>query len=151
MRLVVDASIVLRWFLEDERTTEADVLLDSVLAGHDEALVPPHLRTECFSALTRIVLREPHRLGLATAQEHLASLETLPLQIAKPAGLYEHSLTEFIRRRLHPSMAYDMVYLTLAELLDLPLWTGDARFYYALRPLPSRVTLIPSTRSRSSP
>ncbi|MBI4312158.1 MAG: type II toxin-antitoxin system VapC family toxin [Chloroflexi bacterium] len=147
MRLVVDASIVLRWFLEDERTTEADDLLDSILAGQNEALAPPHLRAECFSAMTRIILQEPHRLSLAAAQEHLATLAALPLRIAEPAGLYDRSLAEFVSRRLHPSMAYDIVYLTLAELLDLPLWTGDARFYYALRPLPSRVTLIPSTRA----
>jgi predicted nucleic acid-binding protein len=95
--------------------------------------------------------REPQRLTPDEAQEQLAVLEDLPLLIAEPAGLYEHSLMEFTRRQLHPSMAYDMVYLTLAELLDIPFWTGDTRFYHALQPLPSRVILIPSTRRRANP
>lgn len=58
-RLIVDASVALRWFLEDERTAEADALLDRVLAGQDEVVAPPLLRGECFNALTRIVIREP--------------------------------------------------------------------------------------------
>ncbi len=151
MRLVVDASIILRWCLEDERTPETDALLYRVATGLDEAVVPSHARAECFSGLTRVVLREPHRLSPPMARNQLTLLENLPFQVEEPADLYQRSFQELVGRGLHPVMIYDMVYLTLAELLDLPLWTGDARFYYALRPLPSRVTLIPSTRSRSSP
>lgn len=148
MRLVVDASIVLRWVLEDERSVEADALLDRILLGQDEAVIPPHARAECYSGLTRIVFRESHRLTAVTAGDLLNTLEALPLLIVEPAGLYGRSLAEVVKRGLHPSMAYDMIYLALAEMLDVPLWTGDARFYHAIQPASPRMSLVPSIRSR---
>ena len=70
-RLVIDASVALKWRLRDEEaTSQADALLDDFLAGKLELLTPTLFDYEIVNALRVAVTRQ--RLSEADAAAALA-------------------------------------------------------------------------------
>lgn len=63
MKCVLDASVIVKWFLDDdpeeEHTEEAKALFDRVQRGEDEVVQPVHWHVEVLSVIVR---REPGRL-----------------------------------------------------------------------------------------
>ena len=58
-RVVIDASVVLKWRLRDEEATDkADALLDDFLAGNMLLLAPTLLDYEIANALRMAVIRQ---------------------------------------------------------------------------------------------
>ena len=144
--LVLDASIAVRWILPDEADAEATALRNRLIEGADRAFVPPHMRVE----VARVLLREVgRRLTREQAIDGLDLLSETPLELVDGPWLYTRSVQDAERFGIGPAQFDDVVYLALAGTLGLPLWTGDLRFYRALRPLPDWVILRPSTRSSS--
>ncbi|MEX2322445.1 MAG: type II toxin-antitoxin system VapC family toxin [Acidimicrobiia bacterium] len=115
--IVVDASVVLD-FLLGPHSPAGDRLSDH-LEGGDVVCAPHLVDTEVGQGLRRLAMRR--EIDLTEASDMLGLLATLPLE------RYPH-------RRLVPRAfelrdnvsVYDGVYLALAELLDIPLLTGDA-------------------------
>ncbi|MCU4185580.1 type II toxin-antitoxin system VapC family toxin [Acidiferrimicrobium sp. IK] len=114
--IVVDAAAVV-----DVLTVAASTgALRSRLAG-EELHAPSLLDFELVSALRGLTLRS--RLSSARALDALADFEDLPL--------YRWPASEALRRRAfdlrHAVSAYDASYVALAEALECPLVTRDAR------------------------
>jgi predicted nucleic acid-binding protein len=122
---VVDASVLVKWYLPDEQfLDQADALLAGYLRGQ-EALASPHFaRYELASAVTRAA-----RLGRISQDDALSALSDFAgLQIAQEHdGDARLAAATSWAVQLDVS-CYDALYLALAEELGLRLVTADSRF-----------------------
>lgn len=143
-RIVVDAGVVLAWYLPaDPYKDDALALLEQAAAGRVVLCVPTLARFEVLNVLALAVrgTTPRQRLTREEAGEILAAFLRLPLE--------EHALTGLEQRILeiataHQRSAYDAGYLALAEGLDAEFMTGDARLYRAVRPRFSNIRLLRS-------
>jgi predicted nucleic acid-binding protein len=121
-RLVVDASVVVKWFLPEVR---ADAALR--LAASDRAfLAPDLLAAELANALWKKRLRrEVEGTDAAGILENFrrVAIETFALMPLLP--------TAFAIASAAGHSFYDCLYVALAEREDCPLVTADRRFYQA--------------------
>ncbi|MBA3947201.1 MAG: type II toxin-antitoxin system VapC family toxin [Herpetosiphonaceae bacterium] len=134
--IVVDSSVSLKWVLNDEEAvTEAVALRDDGLAGRIQWIVPDLWHYELTNGLITAVRRR--RISEAQAMMGLMNIMALALPTAVPraADVYQKAIQYTIA-------AYDAAYLALAEMLDAIVWTGDHRFYTAVRSQTARVHWI---------
>jgi len=120
---VVDTSIALKWFLEDEED-RADSL--NILKGISETnrpVVPWLWFYEIGNALTFAVRRK--RVVFEQVEEFLRLLEQMPIDVDEPDRATALRLPYLCRE--HNLTTYDAAYLELAMRLQLPLGTcGNA-------------------------
>ena len=122
MSLVLDPSLALSWYFEDERTPTGDALLDQVV--EDGAVVPSLWRLEVANGFQMAIRRK--RIDAAYRDNALAELATMPITVDAETDAHAWSSTLRLsdRFRLTP---YDAVYLELAQRRELPLATLDRR------------------------
>ena len=118
MPAVLDVSVTLPWFLQDERSAFTDAILASV--GSEEYWVPPIWRVEFPNAL--LVAERRRRIDRGTRLDALEfaaglalRLDTLPPDMKAISALAER----------HGLSAYDASYLELALRQDVGLITLD--------------------------
>ena len=124
MRYVIDASVALRWYLEQERHENADAVLARLVAEPVIFSVPELFAFEVFSVLHRV-----HPKPLEAFLEGIAPLLS--------SGLLRYPMTEGIARRaarLIPlgMTGYDAIYAALAEELGAVWLTFDGRAHACL-------------------
>jgi predicted nucleic acid-binding protein len=123
-RIVVDASIAVKWFLPEELFTEAHHLL----APEYELLAPDLIWAELGN-----VLWKKHRRGeidAGTARRLLQDFSRMPIEF-QPAGRWiEAALDLAIRLGV---TVYDALYLAVAAGNGCRLMTGDRRLHDACR------------------
>lgn len=116
---VLDASVVGAWAFSDERSDDADRLLDEV--AQRGAVVPSHWPIETANLMLTAARR--NRLTAPERDAFLRSLLDLPIRVVEVAS---HDLFEILvladQCRL---TAYDAGYLWLAVREHLPLATKD--------------------------
>ena len=119
--LVLDASLALQWFLEDETGRQYGLSVLATLSSK-RAAVPVLWFYEVGNGL--LMAHRRKRITLDQIDGFLTRLKALPIDAAQlvpgqilelPALAQKHSLTN-----------YDAAYLALAMRLDLPLATTDA-------------------------
>lgn len=121
MTIVVDASIALKWVLEEPGSDAAEELLEKDLAA------PSLWLLEAGNALWRRTVRG--ELSQAEAEERLTELTKAPV-VSVPL---EQDLPEAMRLAIqlnHP--VYDCLYLALAKRLGTYVVTADTRFSQAV-------------------
>ncbi len=126
-RLVVDASVAAKWFLEeDEPDVElARQLRRACLAGKTELHAPALISCEVGHLLLSASRRKPARLEEARAVACIRRFFALPIHIHPPS---EGEAVEAMRMAILFSKSfYDMTYLCLAAVLDCKLCTADER------------------------
>jgi len=137
-KVVVDASLALRWVLKDEKEVRADTLLSQWAMSLTRMLVPPLFLSEIANALYLSVRRS--RLTLKEARLALVTIIQIGAEVSEPAGLYSRSLDLAAEYSL--TNAYDAQYIALAEIEGCELWTADERLAAAVKPAPSWLRLI---------
>lgn len=121
MKLVVDASVAVKWFLPDaSREPDADraaELLRAIGDGRVELLQPPHWLAEVAAVIARL------RPGIAA--EAIDLLDTMELATAEDAELYKRAsrLAQELDQHL-----FDTLYHALALQNDALLVTADDRY-----------------------
>lgn len=127
MGLVVDASVVLAWLLPDERSEQAQRIVEAL--AHEPAQAPGLLGLEVANALTQAGRRA--RIPLALQRELLDAYLALPIAFdATDAGAIARC-ADLARR--HALSAYDAAYLELAARRRLALATFDTALARAAR------------------
>jgi predicted nucleic acid-binding protein len=114
--LVIDASVVIKWVIEEPDTPQALAL------RRHRLFAPDLLMAECAN-----VLWKKQRRNELTAQEALLAarlLQRADIELAPMRALLEPA-TMLALALDHP--AYDCVYLALAESLSCDLVTADRR------------------------
>ena len=127
-RLVVDASVVLKWQLDDEEHVQAAIALrDDYLIAGELALDAPALLLYEITNGIHVAARRA-RLAPAMAEEALANLLACEIELHPP----DPGRTLGLARRYGIS-GYDAAYVALAEQLRAELWTGDRRLHASLQ------------------
>lgn len=125
--VVVDASVSLKWALDDEdHVGEAVALRDAAIRGRFAMVAPSLWLYEVANGLAMAVRRS--RLSPEIGGEALSHLLAVGVRLADPdvRDVYVQALRFDLT-------AYDAAYLALAEALGGPLWTGDQRLHGAVR------------------
>ena len=121
VRYVVDASVGIKLFVEEEFSEQAYAMFSHLAAEPPaELYVPDLFYIEC----TNILLKYTRRFGrsLEDSQADLADLGRLALRITSTADLMERSL--LLAKKFDLS-AYDACYAALAQQLEIPLVSAD--------------------------
>ena len=122
-KMILDASVVLKWYLPDEKlSSSALVLLDQYVSGELEILAPSLLEYEVIN-------------GLLIAQKRGRIKENIILEAVKGfinLGIKYHSLAPFYPKTLQFTQKYnisfyDASYLGLAHKEKAFLITADNR------------------------
>jgi predicted nucleic acid-binding protein len=121
-RIVVDASVAVKWVIAEEHSALADALSDRQMSA------PSLLLVECANALLRRV-----RAGEIPAQAlpgKVRALRLAPVRLVPTERHLEGAIA--LATQLRHSL-YDCLYLALALDERAPLVTADQRFVEAVR------------------
>ena len=118
---VLDASLTLQWFLEDEANREYSLAVLGSLS-EKRAVVPVLWFYEVGNGLMMAHRRK--RITIDQIDGFLARLKRLPIGTAQQTGLEILELPTFAQA--NGLTNYDAAYLALAMQLNLPLATSDA-------------------------
>ena len=127
-RVVIDASVALKWRLRDEEATlQADALLDDFLADKVALLTPTLFDYEITNALKVAVT-----MGRISESEAMVAM----------AAFQQYTITRYDFQAIQSSAfqfayqyqrsAYDGAYLALAQSQGLWFYTGDRRLCNAV-------------------
>jgi len=132
MKLVVDASVAIKWMIDEPDSELADQLFDG---GHD-FLAPELIVAEIISAAWK--KRRMGSIGAAQYDDIVLRVADGPITY-RPMRPLAASAAALARELDHP--VYDCFYLALAEAENVPLVTADRRLVAALgtTPLAGRV------------
>ena len=123
MIAVLDASVVVKWFVGDARDEPHTANAIAVLRGVDSGIVrmvqPPHFLAETAAVLARV---QP-----ATAEEDLLLLQSIAWDVAEWPWIYSTATELAIRLRHH---LFDTLYhATAMHHDDAVLITSDEAYY----------------------
>ena len=122
--ICVDASVAVKWILDEERSDRAIALYDAVVRAGQSIVAPPLLPIEATNILRQRMRANPG-LSLIDATDQLNDFLALPIEYRNPAGLHFQALV--LADALGLPATYDAHYLALAEHLGCELWTDDQR------------------------
>jgi predicted nucleic acid-binding protein len=127
MRVVLDASVVLKWLLADpeheSKTERATALLQAVVSGQIEILQPSHWLVEVAAALTRLSPR--------TATDDALMLQAMEIPITDDAEVLRRACSLAIETQHH---LFDTLYHAVAlESEGAVLITADEIYYKKAR------------------
>ena len=128
MSVVIDASLTLAWYFEDEATPATDAVLDHVAGAG--AIAPTVWRLEIANVFLHAVRRG--RLTPAFRNNALAALSSLPIQVDSEGDNRVWTTTLELAERFGLTI-YDASYLELAQRHGLPLATLDSDLQRAAR------------------
>jgi predicted nucleic acid-binding protein len=118
---VVDASVVLKWFLPEKDSGLADSLLEDFLNGDAELIALDLILLEAANALwKRVELRQ--ELSATEASLIYRDLLTLPISLIGTGPLADRAF-QFAIKHKHP--VYDAVYCALAIERNCEFITAD--------------------------
>jgi predicted nucleic acid-binding protein len=135
VRLVLDASVILKWLLADPQheadTESATALVQSVIDGEVEILQPAHWLAEVAAVLAR--------LSPGTAEEDVAMLRAMEIPTTDEPDVWRRACRLAIETRQH---LFDTLYHAVALANDdTRLVTADERYCARAREFGFIVTL----------
>lgn len=128
-RVVIDASVVLKWYLSDEEY--GDIALKIMEDHVSERLslhAPAILEFEVANAL--VIARRQGRIKDADVLMAMDGFAGLGIGLSPLASFYEKVFLYCKRFRIS---AYDASYIALADKMNAPLITADKRLFNATR------------------
>lgn len=123
--MIVDASVVVKWFTTEALHEEARLLLTQ----SEPLLAPDLLPVEFANAMWAKVRRD--EIDGAEARRAIAAVSGRGVPELRPSATLVPRGFELARALDHP--VYDCVYVALAEALEMPLVTADRRLAVAAR------------------
>jgi predicted nucleic acid-binding protein len=127
--LVIDSSMTLAWYFDDERTAASIAVLNQV--AEEGAIVPALWRLEVLNGLQVAVRRG--RIDIAYRDASLTDLQSLVIAIDPGTNRHAWSATLRLCDRFGLTTPYDAAYLELALRRRLPLATLDSELVRAAR------------------
>ena len=128
MKLVVDASVAVKWQLDvEEYVDKADTIRQAFVRQVVALMVPVIFSVEWANAINVAIVRG--RFPAEEWQDALRDLDALRLPIRNPPGLLFEA---WQLARLYGRTVYDGLYLALAKVEQCELVTGDRRLFHAV-------------------
>ena len=119
MRLVVDASVVVKWLIPEKHSAAAQALLDSRNTLH----APDLIHVEIASALVNRHFAGD--LTRAEVEQGIDDLDRFPVFITPGTAVRREAVELAIAMRRG---VYDCYYLALAKMLGIRMFTADKKF-----------------------
>ena len=129
MEFVLDSSVTMSWFFDDEATAATDQLLDR-LNSDGRAIVAAHWALEVSNTLLMAERRK--RSTLAESSHFIAILDALPIETDQET-VSRASTSSMELARAQGLTLYDSAYLELAMRRSLPLATLDKQLRAAAK------------------
>lgn len=126
---VLDASVVLKWFIEEEDSERARLLLLAYDRGKITIAIPDLLISEVSNAL----LYNPN-LSYSKILKCIESLYDLNLDIIAPVVDISIATIQFAHKR--KITFYDAIYVVLAQELGFQYVTADKKLFTQIKDLP---------------
>ncbi|MBS7611530.1 type II toxin-antitoxin system VapC family toxin [Candidatus Bathyarchaeota archaeon] len=124
--IVVDASVVVKWFVEEEYSTEALKLRNDYVVRLIDVVAPALLPFEVLNAL-----RYNPEFGEKDLKEVAEALMKYDLWLFPILGkLAERTIENALK---YDITIYDSSYISLAEVEDKPLYTADEKLLMKLK------------------
>lgn len=128
-QVAIDASFLLKMFLPEDKSDEAETLWKSWVGDHVEIMAPTLIMFEISSVVRNKVFR-----GNLTEKEgeeinHL--LKQLDISLIYTDELFD--IAWEIGVILNAPNLYDCFYLALPKLLRIPLWTADRKLFQSAK------------------
>ena len=133
--IVVDASLAVKWLVEEEGSGTAAALAQFWRNEGTKLVAPPLMAIEVANALHRRVVRG--ELSVADAGRLLENLLTSGIELRENPALLRRTLE--LANQIRQGAVYDSYYLALAESLGCELWTADEKFFRAAVPVAPNV------------
>ena len=118
--VVADASVVVKWFVEEEHTDAALRLRDDYVDRTVDIASPSLLPYEVLNAL-----RYNPGLGERQLKEIVEALDKYCLWLAPLEGDLAYACVENSMR--HGISVYDSAYISLGQIREIPVYTADRR------------------------
>ena len=126
--VVVDASLAVKWMLEEIWTAEATLLRRRWATEGIRVIAPAWFVCEVSNVLFQR-LRD-RQIRLVDAQDNLRDLTRLVALDAFDSALAPRAIE--LAQAFGLAKSYDCLYLALAERLACDLWTADEQFWSAV-------------------
>ena len=128
-RAVIDASVVLKWYLADEQHGEKALgLLNKYISNELHILAPSLLEYEVINAL--VIARKRGRIEEETLLSAIDGFLGLGIEL-KNLSMFSTRVLHYCK--VYNTSAYDASYLALAEEDGIPLITSDRGMYNAVQ------------------
>jgi predicted nucleic acid-binding protein len=131
MKLVVDASVAIKWVVKEIDSQKARQLRDDCRKGITELIAPDHYPLELANSLTKL-----ERRGILIPPASLTLLSDIlmdPISLIPHAPLLFHAAAISSKSRL---AVYDCLYVALAEREGCELVTADVKMFRNLSESP---------------
>lgn len=127
--VVVDASLVVMWVIEEPYSLVAQRMTEQWRERGIQPIAPPFMLAEVTNAIHKRVRREG--LPLVEARAALTGVIAAGIRFDPDPVASQRAIA--LAARLGRPSTYDAHYLALAELRGCEIWTGDERLYNAVR------------------
>lgn len=136
---VVDASVVVKWFLPESETAEAADILRYIRRGDAHAAVPELLLAETANVVWKRVVQGS--ISPADAAAIVDAIVECPFHVERTAPLLPTALAIAMETRC---TVYDAIYVALAVQLDGVLMTADQKLARLMsgRPYAQRIRML---------
>jgi len=127
--VIIDASVVIKWFVREEGTDRARALTTRAASREIELHTTDFCFAECANAIWRLVLKQKsltRERGLAV----FSRLAKMPLPSAPSQDLVEFAYALAVETGI---TVYDGLYVALASALGGTVLTADRRMFRCLR------------------
>jgi predicted nucleic acid-binding protein len=124
-QIAVDASFVLKIFLPESKSDQAEKLWKAWVEDHVEIMAPTLITFEVSSVIRNKVFRD--MLSEREGGEIISLLKQLDISLVFTEELLD--IAWEIGTLLNTSNLYDCFYLALQKLLRIPLWTADKKLF----------------------
>jgi len=135
--LVVDASVALKWLIDEPGSDQANELLDAHLDQSMTLAAPGHLLAEVGNGLRKLVARGS--MDGPDAASALEDLVDLDIDLLDSTPVWPRTLEAALQWQV---TTYDAVYVLTALDRGTDLVTADARLHTSCSPLGLPVRLI---------
>jgi predicted nucleic acid-binding protein len=120
MKVVVDASVAVKWYVQEEHSVKAETLLNGSFDLNAPELICPEFGS---------IIWKKYRRGALTSAESRSTIKAFKNLTIR---LYPHLYlleSAYVGAELTGQTVYDWSYLALAVSLNCALVTADEKFY----------------------
>ncbi|WP_290596145.1 MULTISPECIES: type II toxin-antitoxin system VapC family toxin [unclassified Archaeoglobus] len=125
-KIVVDASVVVKWFVEEEKSDEALKIRDAYINGKIKLIAPELIVFEVLNALYYKKL-----FSISELKDISEALEAYSMELYPLRGEYARKTLEVAFE--NNVTVYDAAYVSLAILKDSVMVTADRKLIDSLR------------------
>jgi len=129
MIYVVDASVGVKWFIEEDYSENADKLLEDFVDGRVDLVAPKSFMQEFCNAIRKYVVKS--LLDRNLADKHVEKMAEIPIDYV---DIDWDLVKESYAKALELSITvYDAIYVVVADKLKTTIITSDDRLYNQLK------------------